>query len=210
MIWNFIFYPLVGYFLGSIPTAVWVGKSWYGIDVRKYGSKNAGATNTFRVLGQRAGIVVLAIDVLKGLIASVLPLIFMPDRLGTEMLVNVQLLTSLVCVLGHVFPIFANFDGGKGVATSLGIIIGLHPPAAIIALGIFLAVYLISSFVSLGAISAALAFPFLLHFRFHIDSRNLLIFSVVLSLAVVFAHRKNIIRLLNRTESKMPLFKKKE
>ncbi len=210
MIWNFVLYPILGYFLGSIPTAVWVGKSWYGIDVRNHGSKNAGATNTFRVLGQKAGIVVLSIDVLKGLIASILPLIFMPDRLGTDMLVNVQLITSLACVLGHVFPIFANFDGGKGVATSLGIIIGLHPPAAIIALGIFLAVYLISSFVSLGAICAAISFPLLLHFRFHIDSRNLIIFSIVLSVAVIFAHRKNIVRLLNKSESKMPLFKKKE
>jgi acyl phosphate:glycerol-3-phosphate acyltransferase len=209
MIWNFVFYPLIGYFLGSIPTAVWVGKSWYGIDVRKYGSKNAGATNTFRVLGQKAGIVVLSIDVTKGLIASVLPLIFMPDRLGSDMLVNVQLISSLTCVLGHVFPIFANFNGGKGVATSLGIIIGLHPPAAIIALGLFLAVYLISSYVSLGAIIAAIAFPFLLHFRFHVDSTNLMLFSIVLSIAVIFAHRKNITRLLNRTESKMPLFKKK-
>lgn len=210
MIWNFLVYPIIGYFLGSIPTAVWVGKSWYGVDVRKHGSKNAGATNTFRVLGQKAGIVVLSIDVLKGLIAALLPLIFMPDRLGTDMLVNVQLLISLACVLGHVFPIFANFDGGKGVATSLGIIIGLHPPAAIIALGIFLAIYLVSSFVSLGAIFAAISFPFLLHFRFHIDSKNLLAFSIVLSLAVLFAHRKNMIRLLNRTESKMPLFKRKE
>jgi len=210
MIWNFIFYPVLGYFLGSIPTAVWVGRSWYGIDVRQHGSKNAGATNTFRTLGQKAGIVVLSIDVLKGLIASILPLIFMPDRLGTDMLVNVQLISSLTCVLGHVFPIFANFDGGKGVATSLGIIIGLHPPAAIIAMAIFLAVYLISSFVSLGAICAAITFPFLLHFRFHVDSRNLLFFSAVLSIAVIVAHRKNIVRLLNRTESKMPLFKKKE
>lgn len=210
MIWNFIFYPVMGYILGSIPTAVWVGKSWYGIDVRKYGSKNAGATNTFRVLGQKAGIVVLAIDVTKGIVASVLPLIFMPDRLGTDMLVNVQLISSLTCVLGHVFPIFANFNGGKGVATSLGVIIGLHPPAAIIALVLFLVVYLISSYVSLGAISAATAFPFLLFYRFHVDSRNLMLFSIVLSLAVIFAHRKNITRLLNRTESKMPLFKKKE
>ncbi len=210
MIWNFVLYPLIGYFLGSIPTAVWVGKSWYGIDVRNYGSKNAGATNTFRILGQKAGIVVLSIDVTKGLIASLLPLIFMPDRLGTDMLVNVQLISSLTCVLGHVFPIFSNFNGGKGVATSLGIIIGLHPPAAIIAMGLFLVIYLVSSYVSLGAISAAIVFPFLLRFRFHVDSLNLILFSIVLSVAVIFAHRKNITRLLNRTESKMPLFKKKD
>ncbi|MFA7274007.1 MAG: glycerol-3-phosphate 1-O-acyltransferase PlsY [Crocinitomicaceae bacterium] len=207
---NYILYPIIGYLLGSIPTAVWVGKSKYGIDIRQHGSKNAGATNTFRVLGQKAGIVVLSIDVLKGLVATVLPLILMPDKLGSDALVNIQLLSSMACVLGHVFPIFAHFDGGKGVATSLGVIIGLHPPAAIIALGIFLAIYLATSFVSLGAIVAAISFPFLLYFRFHVDSVNLILFSSVLSFAVILAHRKNILRLLNHTESKMPLFKKKE
>jgi|TARA_R110000737_G_scaffold164641_2_gene192317 glycerol-3-phosphate acyltransferase PlsY len=207
---NYIFYPLIGYFLGSIPTAVWLGKSKYGIDVREHGSNNAGATNTFRVLGQKAGIVVLCIDVLKGLIATLLPLILMPDKLGSDALVNIQMLSSMACVLGHVFPIFANFDGGKGVATSLGVIIGLHPPAAIIAMGIFLAIYLATSFVSLGAMCAALSFPLLLYFRFHVDSINLIAFSSILSIAVVIAHRKNIVRLLNRTESKMPLFRKKE
>jgi glycerol-3-phosphate acyltransferase PlsY len=207
---NYIFYPILGYLLGSIPTAVWVGKSKYGIDVREHGSHNAGATNTFRVLGQKAGIVVLVIDVLKGLVATVLPLVLMPDKLGSDALVNIQLLSSMACVLGHVFPIFANFDGGKGVATSLGVIIGLHPPAAIIALGIFLAIYLASSFVSLGAMCAAISFPILLYFRFHVDSFNLILFSSILSVAVVVAHRKNIIRLINRTESKMPLFRKKE
>lgn len=207
---NYILYPIIGYLLGSIPTAVWVGKSKYGIDIRQHGSKNAGATNTFRVLGQKAGIVVLSIDVLKGLIATVLPLILMPDKLGSDALVNIQLLSSMACVLGHVFPVFAHFDGGKGVATSLGVIIGLHPPAAIIALGIFLALYLATSFVSLGAIAAAIAFPFLLYFRFHVDSINLILFSSILSFAVILAHRKNISRLLNHTESKMPLFKKKE
>jgi glycerol-3-phosphate acyltransferase PlsY len=114
----------------------------------------------------------------------------------------------MACVLGHVFPIFANFDGGKGVATSLGVIIGLHPPAALIALGLFLLFYLAFSFVSLGAIVAAISFPLLLIFCFHVDSINLLIFASVLSLAVILAHRKNIVRLLNGTESKMPMFKK--
>jgi len=200
----------LGYLLGSIPTAVWLGKNKYGIDVREHGSHNAGATNTFRVLGQKAGIVVLSIDVLKGLAATVLPLIMMPDLLGSDALVNIQMLSSMACVLGHVFPVFANFDGGKGVATSLGVIIGLHPPAAIIALGIFLAVYLAFSFVSLGAICAAISFPILLYFRFHVSSFHLILFSTILSLAVIVAHKKNILRLLNKTEPKMPLLRKKE
>jgi glycerol-3-phosphate acyltransferase PlsY len=210
MDFNYIIYTVLGYLLGSIPTAVWLGKNKYGIDVREHGSHNAGATNTFRVLGQKAGIVVLSIDVLKGLAATVLPLIMMPDLLGSDALVNIQMLSSMACVLGHVFPVFANFDGGKGVATSLGVIIGLHPPAAIIALGIFLAVYLAFSFVSLGAICAAISFPMLLYFRFHVSSFNLILFSTILSLAVIVAHKKNILRLLNKTEPKMPLLRKKE
>lgn len=210
MDFNYIIYTVLGYLLGSIPTAVWLGKNKYGIDVREHGSHNAGATNTFRVLGQKAGIVVLSIDVLKGLAATVLPLIMMPDLLGSDALVNIQMLSSMACVLGHVFPVFANFDGGKGVATSLGVIIGLHPPAAIIALGIFLAVYLAFSFVSLGAICAAISFPILLYFRFHVSSFNLILFSTILSLAVIVAHKKNILRLLNKTEPKMPLLRKKE
>ncbi|MBU2020506.1 MAG: glycerol-3-phosphate 1-O-acyltransferase PlsY [Bacteroidetes bacterium] len=206
--YNWIIYPIIGYLMGSIPTAVWVGRKRYGVDVREHGSKNAGATNTFRVLGKKPGVVVLTIDVFKGLIATIIPIVFVPDRLGSDILVNIQLLTCMACVLGHVFPIFANFDGGKGVATSLGVIIGLHPPAALIALSLFLLFYLLFSYVSLGAIVAAISFPLLLIFSFHVGSINLLIFASVLSLAVILAHRKNIVRLINGTESKMPMFKK--
>lgn len=208
MDFNWILFPIVGYLLGSVPTAVWIGRGKYGIDVREHGSKNAGATNTFRVLGKKPGIVVLAIDIAKGFVATVIPLILLPDRLGTDVLVNVQLLTSLACVLGHVFPIFANFDGGKGVATSLGVIIGLHPPAAFLSLLLFMVVYLIFSYVSLGAIAAAICFPLLLLFYFKIPSTNLAIFSVLLSLAVILAHRKNIDRLIHGKESKMPLIRR--
>lgn len=207
---NWIIFPIIGYVLGSIPTAVWVGRKYHGVDVREHGSKNAGATNTFRVLGKKAGIIVLIIDILKGLLATITPVVFLPGQLGTDMLVNIQLLTSMACVLGHVFPIFANFDGGKGVATSLGVIIGLHPPAALLALLGFMIVYLVSSYVSLGAISAAVLFPILLIFIFKVPSINLLIFSSVLSLAVILAHRKNIQRLLKGEESKMALFKSRK
>jgi glycerol-3-phosphate acyltransferase PlsY len=199
----------LGYLLGSIPTAVWVGKKYYDVDVREHGSKNAGATNTFRVLGKKAGKLVLLIDIMKGLIATLLPLIFLNDKLGSDILINIQLLTSMACVLGHVFPIFANFDGGKGVATSLGVIIGLHPPAALLALLGFLIVYILSAFVSLGAITAAIIFPLLLVFTFETESVNLLIFSGFLSLAVLVAHRKNIKRLIRGEESKMSIFKSK-
>ena len=141
----------LAYLIGSIPTAVWVGRKFHGIDVREHGSKNAGATNTFRVLGRKSGWFVLIIDVLKGLAASSLPLIFAEDYSKNELLLF-QISTSLVCIIGHIFPVFAQFRGGKGVASALGIIIGLNPVSACISVVIFLVVFLVSRYVSLGAI----------------------------------------------------------
>lgn len=210
MNYYWVLFPLIGYVLGSIPTAVWVGMKWYQIDVREHGSKNAGATNTFRVLGKKPGIIVLSIDIVKGFIGAILPYYFLPNSFDSNEVINVQLISSMSCVLGHVFPVFAKFDGGKGVATSLGVIIGLHPSAAGSALLVFMAVYLSFSYVSLAAISAAIAFPLFLILLFKESSFNLLIFSSVLSIAVILAHRKNIIRLLKGNESKMPLIKRKE
>ena len=206
---TYLIFALIGYLLGSIPTAVWVGRRFHDIDVREHGSKNAGATNTFRVLGKKPGIVVLSIDISKGIIASCLPFWTMLNHAEALTIIDFQLCASLACVLGHVFPIFANFNGGKGVATSLGVIIGLHPGGAMMALAGFLIVYLASSFVSLGAITAAIMFPLLLIFMFHEKSVNLLIFSMTLSVAVILAHRKNIGRLWRGEESKMALFKKR-
>jgi glycerol-3-phosphate acyltransferase PlsY len=196
---------LPAYFLGSIPTAVWVGRARYGIDVREHGSKNAGATNTFRVLGKKAGKVVLSIDVLKGMIAVLIPYFVLNYSFDAPQLTHVQLVASFLAVLGHVFPIFAGFKGGKGVATSLGVIVGLQPIAAGICLIIFLAVFIASNYVSLGSISAACAFSLLL-WAFPINTIALPIFGTLLSVIVIFAHRKNIVRLINGTESKMNLF----
>lgn len=205
----YLLYVLAGYLLGSIPTAVWVGRRFYDTDVREHGSKNAGATNTFRVLGKKPGIIVLSIDIIKGFIASCLPLWLGSAGEDALLATDLQLCASLACVLGHVFPLFANFKGGKGVATSLGVIIGLHPLAAFSALGGFMVVYLAFSFVSLGAITAAVLFPLLLIFMFDEKSTNLMIFSISLSVAVILAHRKNIKRLLKGEESKMALIKKR-
>jgi acyl phosphate:glycerol-3-phosphate acyltransferase len=196
------------YFLGSIPTAVWVGKARYGIDVREHGSKNAGATNTFRVLGRKAGRTVLAIDVLKGMIAVLLPYFVLPYEFTAPELTHVQLAASFLAVLGHVFPVFAGFKGGKGVATSLGVIVGLQPLAAAICLGIFLFVFIVSKYVSLGSITAALAFSVLLWFAFPIQTFALPVFGTLLSVIVIVAHRKNIGRIIEGTESKMNLFKR--
>jgi len=203
----FFVFAGIAYLLGSIPTAVWIGKCIYGLDVREHGSKNAGATNTFRVLGKKPGIIVLLVDILKGVLAVSIPYLFWGQEWDSEQIVNFQLIAALAAVLGHVFPLFAQFNGGKGVATSLGVIIGIHPLAAGICLIIFLVVFIIFKYVSLGAILAAISFPFLLEFVFQNEFFWLRGFSILLSAAVVITHHKNIKRLLSGTENKMNLFK---
>ena len=201
---------LLGYLIGSIPTAVWVGKSFRGIDIREHGSKNAGATNTFRVLGKRFGWLVLTVDVSKGILAACLPHFFsyMLEGYKDEFLI-LQLCGSFSAVFGHVFPVFAQFRGGKGVATSLGIVIGINPYAALVCLAIFLIVFLSSRYVSLGAMISALSFPFVSYFMIQEDARIMIVFTVVLGVMVILAHRKNIDRLWKGEENKMNLFAKK-
>ena len=203
----FLIVGVIGYLLGSIPTAVWVGKRFYGIDVREHGSKNAGATNTFRVLGKKPGKIVLLIDVLKGLLAVLAPQLLYPE-LNYETLVYLKIIAALTVILGHVFPLFAGFKGGKGVATALGVIIAIHPLTACICLGIFSAVFLTFNYVSLGAIITSVFFPIVLIFVFHEKSFPLIVFSIVIGSAVVITHKKNIVRLMNGTENKMYLKKK--
>jgi glycerol-3-phosphate acyltransferase PlsY len=131
-IWLIIFISLISYLLGSIPSSVWLGQSIHGIDVRDYGSGNAGATNTFRVLGKEVGIMVLALDVLKGLTAASLIIFIESIPHGTERYVNLQLLFGLLAVVGHIFPIFANFRGGKGIATLLGMVVGIQDRKSVV------------------------------------------------------------------------------
>jgi len=205
---NYIVYGLLAYLLGSIPTSVWIGRSRYGIDVREHGSKNAGATNTFRVLGKKAGKIVLLIDVAKGFLATFLPFVCGVGEWHSDELFSVQIVASLLATTGHLFPIFADFRGGKGVATSFGVLLGMYAPAAILCIAIFFCVFLISNYVSLGAVSAAITFPISIYFIFKIQSLWMIVFSVALSGLVIIAHRKNIYRIFNGTEGKMKLFKK--
>jgi glycerol-3-phosphate acyltransferase PlsY len=197
---------VTAYLLGSIPTAVWIGKFRYGIDVREHGSKNAGATNTFRVLGNTPGLVVLLLDISKGILAVSIPELV----LGADdaLLEKVKIMCAVIAVLGHLYPVFAQFKGGKGVATSLGVIIGLEPLAALYALLVFLLVFLISRFVSLGALVTAALFPFILKYAVGSDSLWLLSFSILVSSIVILAHRQNITRLLNGDEKKMNFSRK--
>lgn len=196
------------YLLGSIPTAVWWGKGFYHIDVREFGSGNAGATNTFRVLGKKAGIPVLIIDILKG-IAAVSLVRFSPFEADTNSYINFQLGLGVAALLGHIFPVFAGFRGGKGVATLLGVVICLHPLACAASLGVFLIVLLASKYVSLSSMSAGLIFPFFLNVVFHNTNPTLMIFSFVVAILLVITHKKNIVRLMKRQESRVNLFPKK-
>ncbi|HEX8515743.1 MAG TPA: glycerol-3-phosphate 1-O-acyltransferase PlsY [Bacteroidia bacterium] len=201
---------LIGaYLLGSIPTAVWIGKYFYRIDVREYGSGNAGATNTFRVLGKKAGVPVLLIDVLKGFAAVNLAYIsnYTPH---SNQFINLQLVLGIASLIGHIFPIFASFRGGKGIATLLGIVLAIHMPAALIAMGIFVIVLLASSYVSLSSMIAAVLFPFIVIGIFKETVPSLVIFSILIAIMVLITHQKNIERLLRREESKAKLIKKKK
>lgn len=199
---------VTAYLLGSIPTAVWWGKRYYGIDVREFGSGNAGATNTFRVLGKKAGIPVLFIDIVKGT-AAVLLAFCSPFEFDSNQFVNLQLGLGIAALVGHVFPIFAGFRGGKGVATILGIVICLTPLTSLMVLGVFLIVLLATRYVSLSSITAGLSFPFFLNIVLKNQNQTLLIFSLFVAALLIVTHKKNIARLLKRQETKVNLFAKK-
>lgn len=198
---------ILSYLLGSIATAVWTGKIFHGIDVREHGSGNAGATNVIRVLGWKTGIPVLLIDVLKGWGAAMLPVFFNLAGEGTALLTNYQILAGLAVVTGHIFPVFAGFRGGKGVATIFGVLLAVHPMVTISCLGVFLCVMLITGYVSLSSMSAGVAFPLFLLLFFNTPSVFFKIFSILVAIALIFTHRKNISRLLKGEETK--LFKKR-
>ena len=199
---------VTAYLLGSIPTAVWWGKRYYGIDVREFGSGNAGATNTFRVLGKKAGVPVLFIDIVKGT-SAVLLAFLSPFIFESNQFVNLQLGLGIAALVGHVFPIFAGFRGGKGVATILGIVICLTPITSLMVLGVFLIVLLATRYVSLSSITAGLSFPFFLNIVLKNQNQTLLIFSLFVAALLILTHKKNIARLLKRQETKVDLFVKK-
>lgn len=197
---------ILAYVIGSIPTAIWVARYIYGIEIREHGSKNSGATNTFRVLGKKAGIPVLLFDIFKGWIAVTLFAKFPGYELGGDQHVNLQLAVGLSAVLGHIFPLFANFNGGKGIATLLGIVLAIHPQAALIGVGVFLIIFLSTGYVSLGSIVASFCFPILVILVFNSQILSLNYFSMIFAVMVLLTHQKNIERLLNNEENKMSPF----
>ncbi|MDL2230365.1 glycerol-3-phosphate 1-O-acyltransferase PlsY [Alistipes sp. OttesenSCG-928-L06] len=203
-----IFLGLLAYLLGSIPSAVWISRKYYGIDIREYGSKNAGATNMLRVLGKRAALPVFAIDMAKGFVAVQLAH-FSGNMQGSEGMFIIKIVLVGAAVLGHIFPLFAGFKGGKGVATLAGAVLGVYPPAVLLCLATFLLILLVTHYVSLSSMTAGVMFPIYTYFVFGEHSRVLLWFGVAVAVLLIFTHRKNIKRLLNGTESKIYIFKKR-
>jgi len=198
---------LLAYLIGSVPTAVWVSKAFFGIDIREYGSGNAGATNTFRVLGSRWGTFVMSVDVIKGILATSLYVLvpyYMHDE--TER-TNFMVGLGLAAVAGHIFPIWADFRGGKGVATLFGMIIAIQPLAAVCCVAVFLLVLYLTRFVSLSSILASVAFAVFILYIF--DAKETLYrgFAIAVALMVVLTHQKNITRLLRGSENKVPILK---
>lgn len=198
---------VIAYLIGSIPTAVWVSKYFFGIDIREYGSGNAGATNTFRVLGKGWGSFVMAVDILKGVLASFLYLL-LPYYLTDEFhRTNLMVGLGMAAVLGHIFPVWAGFKGGKGVATVFGMVLAIQPLVALAVVGIFLLVLFLTRFVSLSSILASLALPILILVIFNEPEPLYRIFAIAVALLVILTHQKNIHRLLNGNESKARILK---
>lgn len=205
---NIIIAGFIAYLLGSIPSAVWAGRLFHGIDVREHGSGNAGATNVIRVLGWKTGIPVLLFDLAKGFLAAMLPRLLHLAPEGSAAMINLQIFTGFMAIIGHIFPLFAGFRGGKGVAAMFGILLAIHPPVTLTCLGIFLIIFLITGIVSVSSISAGISFPVFLLILFDTPSLFFKIFSILVALALILTHRKNIKRLIKGEEPK--LFRKKQ
>jgi acyl phosphate:glycerol-3-phosphate acyltransferase len=201
---------ILAYLIGSIPTSVWISRYLFDIDIRDYGSGNAGATNTFRVLGSKWGTVVMLIDLLKGLLAVKLAFILPFYAENDFARTNFQIGLGLAAVLGHIFPIWADFRGGKGVATLLGLVIGISPLSALGCVGVFLLVFYLTRFVSLSSILASMAFPIFILVIYNVHNPTYRIFAIAVAALVILTHQKNIGRLLAGSESKAPILKHRD
>jgi glycerol-3-phosphate acyltransferase PlsY len=193
-----------------VPTAVWVSRHFFDIDIREYGSGNAGATNTYRVLGSKWGTMVMLVDMLKAIVAVKLAFL-LPDAFEYELyLINLQIGLGLAAVLGHIFPVWANFRGGKGVASLFGMVLGIQPNVALCCVGIFILVLCLTRWVSLSSILAGIAFPVFILIIFNEPEHLYRVFAVLVAFMVVFTHQKNIGRLLRGDESKVPILKHRD
>lgn len=198
---------LAAYLIGSVPTSVWLGRLVYNIDVREYGSGNAGATNTFRVLGTKPGVIVFLVDLLKGFLAVKLIYLNPAFPVGSELFTTVQVVYGIAAILGHIFPVYVGFKGGKGVATLFGAILGISFYPTLIMAGIFFLTLFLTRYVSLSSLLAGISFPILIITVFNASATSLIIFSILIAVLIILTHQKNIERLLNNEESKADLSK---
>jgi glycerol-3-phosphate acyltransferase PlsY len=213
---------LLSYLVGSIPTSIIVSKLTKGIDIRDFGSGNAGGTNVMRVLGWKQGVFVILLDALKGVLAVI---VIARLHYGTMPFTNetpfddftlIQIIAGIAAVIGHVWTVFAGFRGGKGIATALGMLLMITTVDMLVAVGVFIVVVFVSRYVSLGSIIGAIAVPLTLIIRENVFDVNipnystLLPFIILVSLIVIFTHRKNVVRLINGNEHKLSFSKKKK
>ncbi|MFZ4546185.1 MAG: glycerol-3-phosphate 1-O-acyltransferase PlsY [Bacteroidales bacterium] len=200
---------ILAYLMGSFSSAVWIGKWFYNTDVRTQGSGNAGATNTIRVLGTKAGVVVMILDVVKAWGAVMLASMFAGGSLTDSQLIDYSIVLGALAVIGHVFPVFTGFKGGKGVASLVGVILALYSPYIILfALLWFALVFLVTRYVSLASITASWLFAILAIFVFHEQNLYLIILAALIAVFVPLTHHKNIKRLIKGQESKLTFTKK--
>jgi len=205
-----LLFIVIAYLIGSVPTALIISRKYFGIDIRDYGSGNMGATNAFRILGPKFGIIIMVLDIIKGMLAVGL-FYFLPEYLSNELLrTNFMIGLGLSAVLGHIFPVFANFKGGKGVATILGMLIAIQPVVALCCLAVFAIVLFFTRYVSLSSILAAIMLPVSVLWIWNEHEILYRVFALLVALMVVLTHQKNISRLIKGHESRMPILKHRD
>ena len=204
------FLIIIAYLIGSIPTALLISNKFFGIDIREYGSGNMGATNAFRILGPKYGTIIMILDILKGMLAVSL-FYFLPYYLSNELeRTNFMMALGLSAVMGHIFPIFANFKGGKGVATLLGMLIAVQPIVAVCCVVVFLIVLYFTRYVSLSSILGAIMLPISVLWIWNEHELSYRIFALLVAFIVLITHQKNIGRLIKGDESRIPILKHRD
>jgi glycerol-3-phosphate acyltransferase PlsY len=208
---------LISYLLGSIPSSLWVGKIFHSIDIREHGSGNAGTTNTFRVLGWKSGVTVFVLDIMKGFASSYWVSMYAFEIMngpiappGWEADAFLKITCGLMAVVGHMFPIFASFKGGKGAATACGMLFGIEPISISISFGIFILITLTTRYVSLASMTASFIYPIsLLVMRYGLGyfvDGSIIIFATLIAIGIIYKHKTNIKRLIDGCENKVNIY----
>ncbi len=203
-------FAVLAYLLGSIPTAVWVSRMFFRTDIRDHGSGNAGATNTIRVLGWKAGLPVMVIDVSKAILAVLMVRLIPWVEKGSDLYYTFESTYALLAIIGHILPVFAGFRGGKGVATVFGAMLIINFPATLISFLVFALAIAFTRYVSLGSMLAGITFPIAVILVLAVPHLSFQIFSILVPVIIIVTHRKNLGRLLKGEERKFEFRKKKQ